>query len=74
MSGNLDSAEVKRTHKVRVGNNLLNEYEDNPELIGGVFARLFPLDLTKDAFTTNLATSIQCTMSGLSRTEANVLV
>ena len=38
--------EVKRTHKVRVGDNLLNEYEDNPELIGGAFATLFPL--TKD--------------------------
>ena len=42
------SAEVKRTHKVFVGDNLLNEYEDNPELIGGAFATLFPLGLTKD--------------------------
>ena len=38
----------KRTHKVLVGDNLLNEYEDNPELIGGAFATLFPLGLTKD--------------------------
>ena len=38
----------KRTHKVRVGDNLLNEYEDNPELIGGAFATLFPLGLKKD--------------------------
>ena len=28
------SDEDKRTNKVRVGDNLLNEYEDNPELIG----------------------------------------
>ena len=42
----VDSKE--RTHKVRVGDKLLNEYEDNPELIGGAFATLFPLGLTKD--------------------------
>ena len=29
---------VKRTHKVFVGEKLLNEYGDNPQLIGGAFA------------------------------------
>ena len=46
--GILDSAEVKQTHKVRVGDNLLNEREDKLELIGGTFAILFPLDFTKE--------------------------
>ena len=40
------SAEVKRTHKFRVGDKLLNEYENNPGLIGGAFATIFPLGLT----------------------------
>ena len=43
-----DSAKVKRSHKVRIEDKLLNEYEENPELIGGAFATLFPLGLTKD--------------------------
>ena len=48
MSGKRDSAELEPTHKVRVGNKFLNQYEDNPDLIGGAFATLFPLGLTKD--------------------------
>ena len=43
-----NSVEVKGSHKVRVEDRILNEYEENPELIGGAFATLFPLGLTKD--------------------------
>ena len=43
-----ESAKVKRSHKVGVEDKLLNESEENPELIGGAFATLFPLGLTKD--------------------------
>ena len=35
VSGMRESAKVKRSHKVRVGDKLLNEYKENPELIGG---------------------------------------
>ena len=37
-----ESAKLKRSHKVCVEDKLLNEYEENPELIGGAFAT-FPL-------------------------------
>ena len=37
-----DSAEVKGSRKVRAKDRILNEYEENPELIGGSFAT-FPL-------------------------------
>ena len=40
--------DVKRTHKVHVVQKLINEFEDNPELIGGAFATLLPLGFTKD--------------------------
>ena len=30
------------------GNTLLNEYSENPELIGGAFADLLPLGFTKN--------------------------
>ena len=43
-----DNPKVKRTHKVHVIEKILNEYEDNPELIGGAFATLLPLGFTKD--------------------------
>ena len=39
---------VKRTHKVHVLDKVINEFEDNPELIGGAFATLLPLGFTKD--------------------------
>ena len=42
VSGIRESAKAKRSHKVLVGDKLLNEYEENPELIGGAFAILFP--------------------------------
>ena len=38
----------KKTHKVYVEHTLLNEFEDNPELIGGAFADLLPLGFTKN--------------------------
>ena len=40
--------DVKRRHKIHVEHNLINEYENNPELIGGAFATLLPLGFTKD--------------------------
>ena len=40
--------DVKRTHKVNVVQKRINEFEDNPELIGGAFATLLPLGFTKD--------------------------
>ena len=36
----------KKTHKVYVEHTLLNEFENNPELIGGAFADLLPLGFT----------------------------
>ena len=38
----------KMTHKVYVEHTLLNEFENNPELIGGAFADLLPLGFTKN--------------------------
>ena len=43
-----DNPKVKRTHKVHVIEKILNEFEGNPELIGGAFATLLPLGFTKD--------------------------
>ena len=48
VSGMRKSAKVKRSHKIRVEDKLLNEYGRIIELIGGAFATLFPLGLTKD--------------------------
>ena len=42
------SIKKKMTHKVYVEHTLLNEFENNPELIGGAFADLLPLGFTKD--------------------------
>ena len=36
------------THKVYVEHTLLNEFENNPELIGGAFADLLPLGFTRN--------------------------
>ena len=38
----------KPLRKVNIRDFLLNEYRDNPELIGGVFADLLPLGFKKD--------------------------
>ena len=43
-----ENPKVKRTHKVHVVEKLINEFENNPELIGGAFATLLPLGFTKD--------------------------
>ena len=40
--------DVKRTHKVHVVQKLINEFENNPELIGGAFATLLPLGFPQD--------------------------
>ena len=40
--------ESKRTRRVYVGHTLLNEYKENPELIGGAFPDLLPLGFTKN--------------------------
>ena len=42
------SVKTKRTHKVYVEQKLINEFENNPELIGGAFATLLPLGFTKN--------------------------
>ena len=44
----ISSKKSKPLHKVYIRDCLINEYRDNPELIGGAFADLFPLGLTKD--------------------------
>ena len=45
---NVGSGEKRRKHKVYIEATLINEYKDNPELIGGAFADLLPLGFTKD--------------------------
>ena len=44
----ISSKKSKPLHKVYIRDCLMNEYMDNPELIGVAFADLFPLGLTKD--------------------------
>ena len=48
VSGMRESAKVKRSHKVRVGDKLFNEYAENPQLNRGAFAAFFPLGLIKE--------------------------
>ena len=45
---NVASGTKRRKHKVYIEATLINEYKDNPELIGGAFADLLPLGFTKD--------------------------
>ena len=49
VSGDFEQAKYRRwTHRVYVAHALLNEYKDNPELIGGAFVDLLPLGFTKN--------------------------
>ena len=40
--------DVRRIHNFHVVEKLINEFEENPELIGGAFATLLPLGFTND--------------------------
>ena len=44
----ISSEKSNTRHRVYMRDSLLNEYSDNPELIGGAFADLLPLGFTKD--------------------------
>ena len=46
IAGTTESSREK--HKVYFGETLINEYRDNPELIGGACAELLPLGFTKE--------------------------
>ena len=44
----LEGIQKKMTYKVYVGHTHLNEYENNPELIGGPFSDLLPFGYTRN--------------------------